>query len=324
MDKKQKINKSENIKVVTANDFITADYLPKLSLNARKMLYIAIAQCRKDDAEFYEYETTPAELAEIWGIARESVYNIADAVTDELMRIIIAKRSSKGRKFSKRHLFEICEYDESAKVIFKLHKDMADLLLGQNRNFSKPLLWDFMKMRSPYSMAIWHLMQEKMHSTKPDPNAPPQVFRITLEEMRKVTGTEEKLVQISAFKERVLDKALDEIRKNCLVDIQYKDIKSGRRIVAFEFIAENMFSARKAKEMSSALYQRMRRAELIGKYAAGTITTAEMEEYMNLAMRADFAPEELPDPIDLEVEGQLSFSEDGQVVQKARESKKRK
>ena len=65
----KKIDKRESVRVVTDNKFITAHNLPNLSLKARKLLYLTLGQARKRDTEFYTYEISPLEFAEIMGIA---------------------------------------------------------------------------------------------------------------------------------------------------------------------------------------------------------------------------------------------------------------
>lgn len=62
MNELKKIDKRESLKAVTSNSFITAKGLEKLSLKARKMLYIAISQCRRNDKDFFSYEITVKEL----------------------------------------------------------------------------------------------------------------------------------------------------------------------------------------------------------------------------------------------------------------------
>ena len=117
---------------------------------------------------------------------------------------------------------------------------MAELLLGLNGNFSQPQLSDFMRMRSVYSMAIWHLMQREMKSQKPGMTETIN-FDLSLEELREVTGTQEKLKQVGQFKDRVLNKALREIEDNCAVIITYQNIKRGRSVIGFHFSAESEF-----------------------------------------------------------------------------------
>lgn len=280
MDEVKKIDKRESLTVVTDNGLIDAQDLPKLSLNARKLFYVAVSQCKRSDKEFYEYETTPAELAEMWGIDRSNVYREADKITTELMRIVITLRTGK-KSFQKRHLFEKCNYDDNAKLTFKLHNEMTDLLLGLKKDFSKPLVWDFMKMRSPYSMALWHLFQKEMKSFKPITTQRIE-FDIPLEELRAVTGTEKKLKQIGQFKERVLDKALKEIKRNCWVDITYTNIKRGRTITGFRFTAQSIWGYMDVSDMPFRMQKRMRKAALIRKRVDIGLSPEEQEELLAL------------------------------------------
>jgi plasmid replication initiation protein len=285
MDGSKKIDKRDSLRVVTNNSIIDARDLPKLSLDARKLFYVAVSQCRQNDKEFYQYETTPAELAEMWGVTKQAVYKVAKQTCKELMGIVITiPQGAKG--FKMRHLFEKCDYDDDAVLTFKLHSEMTDLLLGLKRDFSKPLVWDFMKMRSPYSMALWHYFQKEMHSFKPMMSSP-IVFDVTLEELRRVTGCEDKLKQIGEFKKRVLDKALVEIQKNCCVRISYDNLKKGRKVVGFRFTAENVWGTVTPDNMSHQMQKRMRKADLVRREAEGTITSEEYDELQELILELD-------------------------------------
>ena len=285
MDEVKKIDKRESLTVVTDNGLIDAQDLPKLSLNARKLFYVAVSQCKKNDKEFYEYETTPTELAEMWGVSRQEVYQVAEKICKELMQIVITIRTGK-KAFRMRHLFEKCNYDDDAKLTFKLHNEMTDLLLGLKKDFSKPLVWDFMKMRSPYSMALWHLFQKEMKSFKPMMTQR-IMFDIDLEELRAVTGTENKLKQVGEFKKRVLDKALKEIKRNCWVKITYDNIKRGRTITGFRFTAESVWGYMDVSDMTFRMQKRMRKAELIRKRADIGLDSDEQDELLDLMADLD-------------------------------------
>ncbi len=280
MEKPREIDKREELKVVTDNRVINAQDLSSLSLNARKLFYVAVSQCRQPDKEFFEFETTPAELAEMWEIDRSNVYREADEITTELMKIVITLRTGE-KAFEKKHLFEKCQYDDDSRLTFKLHREMTELLLGVKKNFSQPQMWDFMKMRSPYSIAIWHLMQREMKSFKPMMSSP-IIFDLTLEELRQVTGCEKKLKQIGQFKERVLDKAIKEIRKNCFVEIGYINLKKGRIITGFRFTAESVLGTVDMDNLTYRQKKMCRRALLVNKKSDGNITPEEMQELEEL------------------------------------------
>ncbi len=274
---KREVDTRDIIKVVTKNDFIVAKGLEQLSLNARKLLYLAIAQCRKDDTEFYQYSVSPSELADLWGTKRSNVYKQADRITDELMRLFISISNDSKKCFVKKHVFENCAYDEERVLTFELHKDMTDMMLKITGDFTQPPMVEVMKIRSKYSIEIWHLMQREMRSVLPGISSPIE-FELTIEELRKVTGTEDKLGLTANFKKKVLDQAIKEIRENLLANISYMDIKRGRKVVAFRFTAENCFGVLKTENMSLRDKKRARAGFLTNKRNSGEITFDEMRE----------------------------------------------
>lgn len=228
------VDKRVSIKVVSANDFITAKELSALPLNSRKLLYLAISQCKKSDKEFYEYAISAKDFAEMMGIDESNIYRDGRKITGRLMGLSL-DCDLYGQGYEQYGLFSKCTYKKKDGIIrFKLNPDMTNFFLNLKKDFSQPLLEDFVHMNSPYSMAIWHLMQREMHSKKPSITQTIE-FDLTLAELRSVTGTESKLKQIGQFKERVLDKAIREIRDNCGVVVTYTNIKDSRTIVGFHF-----------------------------------------------------------------------------------------
>lgn len=286
MEEVKKIYKKNQVTVATKNDMITAIGLADLSLNAKKLLYIAMAQCKIGDEIFYEYKTTPAELADMWGISRQAVYQMADSVTTELMRVIIDDRTN---GFDKMHLFSRCTYRADDKTIyFKISEEMKDVLLNLGGDYSRPLMWDFMKMKSTYSMAVWHVMQREMKSFKPMASKAPMVFDISLADLRKASGTENKFKQVGQFKQNVLDKAIKEIKQNLLVDITYENIKQSRTITGFRFTAKNaLLGDRDVNSLSLRSRKKIRKAELVYKAAKKTITKEESAELIDLTIELD-------------------------------------
>ncbi len=244
------IDTRESIKVVTDNRFIVANGLEKLKLKERKLLYLAISQVRRTDKEFFEYSISPKEFAKLMDIKPSNVYQEAEQICKALRPIGISCDISTGNKKRVREysLFSYIQYGEDSDITFKLNQDMTDFLLDLKKNFTQPLLQDFLKMNSTYSMAIWHLFQREMHSRKPNHDADSNiVFDLTLEELRQVTGATDKLTTIGNFKNRILDKALQEIKDNCSVVVTYENIKVGRTVIGFRFTAKQEIQYDKSK-----------------------------------------------------------------------------
>lgn len=277
MNELKKIDKRDCLKTVTSNSFITSKGLEKLSLKARKMLYIAISQCRKNDKDFFTYEISVKDFAGLMNITPEAVYTEADSIMDELMSGVLRVIPEGKKYFKKYSLFSMCEYEHDGVLRFKLNKDMSNFLLELKGDFTQPLLQDFLKMKSPYSMAIWHLMQREMQSKKPGVTNEIE-FDLSIEELREVTGTQDKLKQIGQFKERCFDKALREIDENCGVKITYENIKKGRNVVGFHCLAESIYHIDESK-IPQKVKDRARLGNLRIAQKQRELTLEEQEEY---------------------------------------------
>ena len=274
---KRELECGSDVRVVTSNNFIRAAGLENISLKAMKLLYLAMAQSRKTDKEFFEFTKKKKKFAELMEVHPSNVYDTADEITDELMHGFIVCSMNK-REFEKFHLFRICSYQEGKGITFRISEEMTPLLLNLQRDFSQPLLNAFMKMRSNYSIKIWHFFQLKMKQKDGPSISNPIVFTVTVDELRDVTGTKNKLHQIGQFKDRVLEQAIRDIYKCCAVRVSYTQNKEGRKVVSFNFTVKALVDE---PEMSPDLIKRARKAELIGRM--NTLTPEEKEELQRLS-----------------------------------------
>lgn len=233
--KKRDIDTRDSIRTVTPNSFITACGLENISLKARKLLYIAISQCKMTDTEFFEYSLPIKEFAALMDVDASNVYQEGEFIADELSRGFIKVKPGGNVKFRNYPLFAEC-YMDGASVVFALNRKMTDYLLMIQGSFTQPLLADFLRMKSPYSMQIWHLMQREMKSHKPQMEQT-ITFDLSLQEIRETTGTLSKFKRLSDIKRYVLDKAIREIEENCGTIITYENIKKGRTVIGFHFSA---------------------------------------------------------------------------------------
>ena len=65
MEQKKNTDTRKTVRTVTSNDFITAMGIDEMTLKARKLLYIAISQCKKNDQEFFEYQINAKDFAKL-------------------------------------------------------------------------------------------------------------------------------------------------------------------------------------------------------------------------------------------------------------------
>lgn len=232
----------DNIKVVTSNNFLRATGLANTTLKARKLLYLAMAQCKKTDTGFLEYSISIPEFASFMGVDASNVYDSAKDIARELMdgKIEIETPSNRNSKYNLEifHLFKKCTYTDNANIVFQMSEEMTPILLNLKRDFTSALLNDFAKMRSNHSIEIWHLIQKEFKARKLGPFEK-IIFTMYIDELKRVTGTTNIYKKTSHFKARVWEKALEEIWEQCGVKITYTDIKKSRKVVGFKCTAQH-------------------------------------------------------------------------------------
>ena len=160
-------------------------------------------------------------------------------------------------------------------------------MIAKIQVYDKDRMSAIMKMRSVYSMAIWHLFQREMKSCKASIRKRLE-FDLTLEELRIVTGTESKLKNIGMWKKRVLEQALKEIEGNQLAKIGYTNIKRVRYITGFHFEVESLMGTyNPPPEFKKFMDKKVRKVELTRKSNEGKLTSKEFDELQSLILELD-------------------------------------
>ncbi len=116
--KKREIDTRESVRTVTSNQFITACGLENISLKARKLLYVAIGQCRVTDTEFYEYSLSVRDFAALMDVDPVMFTERESQLRMELSKgFIKIKPESSTVKFKNYPLFAEC-YMDNANIVF--------------------------------------------------------------------------------------------------------------------------------------------------------------------------------------------------------------
>ncbi len=253
------IDTRESVRVVTSNNFWKIPGLEDLNIKERKLLLLAIAQCKLKDNEFFTYEISVKEFAEFMGIDASNLFKESYGICKKLFNKEFEYVDEKTG-YDLIHLFSRCTYiKKDHKIVFKLNSELSTMFLNLKKDFSQPLLNDFSKMKSLYAMQLWQLFQEEMKSKKPYGTKVLE-FELTLDELRKATGTQEKLKQLSQFKEKVLDKAIQEIYDNCGVKITYTNIKKSRTVIGFHFKAVTKYYI-EPEQMTLEMFEKLQKIE---------------------------------------------------------------
>lgn len=231
----RKIDRRNSVKVVIQNDFIKARASRDMDANAHKFLRIAIAQSKITDEEFFQYEVTAMELADMFGVSHSNIYHHIDRWTSQCMGTVMEFRDSTDTRYRKYSLFSMCEYVDGV-LKMKLNPDMTPFVLGIKKKlgFTQYELSNILTVKGKYTIRIYEMMMLEMRSQQAYANKTVE-FELTMEELRKQTGTEKSYRQIGQFKDYVLNKAIEEIEKSVGWKIETFNVKEGKTVVAIHF-----------------------------------------------------------------------------------------
>lgn len=253
-----------------------------LSCSAMKLVFIAIAQCAKDDREFFEYHISISEMAKIYGVSPQVLYKERLAICFQLSSAVFAIRylnvdNPKDADFIP--IFSRCTPYKTGEIVFKINHDLYDYFLELKHDFFSTGLTDYMQMKSIYSMIIWTYVKSKL---KQKPNLNETVYlELSVDSLRKMTQTSDKLSKISDLRKVVLDKAIREINTYCNVKITYEAKKHGREIVAFILKIVSSFHIDTSK-MSQQFLDKVTLKSLMLKKKTRALSKKESKQYEEL------------------------------------------
>ncbi len=231
-----------NKTVTKANELIQRSRF-SLSLQQQKIVLYLISQISPYDEDFKLYEFSIQEFCRVCGINESSGGNYQDLkeavkeIADKSLWITIEEDEETLLRWIEKPY--INRKDGVIKI--RLDNDMKPFLLQLKQNFtSYELLWT-LHFKSKYTVRLYELVKSiHFHELCP-------YERIyTLVELKRLLGAET-YKTYQAFKERVLNRAVEEINKYSDKNLSYEAIKSGRSVIRIKFTVSSKDSFEAAK-----------------------------------------------------------------------------
>ena len=223
--------------VVMANNMILHS-ASNLTLNEIKLLRFFIMQTERDDKELFQYTTTISKLAESLDISSKLLYREIDKMTTHLMKEVITIGRKKDDKWIQFHWVDVCQY-ENGKLTVKLSDELKPFLVGLRGSFTRYHLSEIVGLNSIYAIRIYEILNGYMNdNNKPHADVAIEIS-ISIDELRRITDTTDKLERYSSFKSRVIDTAVKEINQKSIYHVIATPYKNGRAVAGFDFLIES-------------------------------------------------------------------------------------
>lgn len=210
--------------VVKANDLIQKSRF-SLSTLQQKIVLFLISQIEYADTEFKEYEFDIRTFCKVCGIDYDNGGNYAylkeqiKEIADKSLWIKIDDEETLLRWIEKPYINRKEGY-----IKIRLDRDMMPFLLELRKNFTQYELIYTLHFKSKYSIRLYELIKsihyDGLHPYEAD---------YSVEQLQRLMDAEiYKTYQ--HFREKALDKAVEEINRYSDMIVSYKPIRTGRKI----------------------------------------------------------------------------------------------
>lgn len=208
-----------------SNYIIEASY--KLSLGEQRVIYTLTSMIKKDDIEFKPYKLSVKEFNTILGTKSKNMYNqvsqYIEGLRDKDLTIIKERSILKTKWLSSAEYFIADGYVELC-----FDPKLKPYLLMLKERFTKLTLEQMVSFGSQYSGRIYELLKqyEKIGSRT-----------FNLEDLKGLLGIEiGEYIKFGLFKQRILNKAKEEINIKSDLLIDFEEIKRSRKVESIKFI----------------------------------------------------------------------------------------
>ena len=217
-------------RVTKANELIQKSRF-SLSTQQQKIVLFLISQINPWDEDFKVYRFSITEFSRVCGINHPGGrgYSEMKAAIKEIADKSLWIRLDNGKDTLIRWIEKPYIDEGKGTVEIRLDKDMKPYLLQLKENFTDYELVYTLRFKSRYSIRLYELIRSVQYHDMEELRC-----QFPLSRLRTMLGAED-YSQYRDFKRRVLNPAVNEINMYSDRDMEYTELKQGRKVVGLEF-----------------------------------------------------------------------------------------
>ena len=222
--KKQK-NKQDEI-VVQSNYLIESHY--RLNLQEKRLILWLIKEIKKEDIDFRTYKLSITAFAEMMELNPQTQYKEMKKITKSLLtRSIEINDTKKDETIQITWLCFVKWENKKGICSLEFHPSLKPYLLQLQYYFTKIGFNDLLELKSIYSVRIFELLSQYEALGK---------RKMEIDNIRSWCGISDHEYRLYAnLKSRVIERAKTEINAKTEYDVDYKEIKTSRKVTGIEW-----------------------------------------------------------------------------------------
>lgn len=208
-----------------------------VGLSAARILRAVIMQVKPDDTELKTYNIPVGQLAHMIQANRSTLTHDIDKITDEILQNpIVVKEydvSKKEYRFAKIPWLEFVAYTSKSGLSIKLNDQLRDYVLQLSKQYTQYILQDVLQMKSVYGIRLYEILLSRVYDRVLPKDG--VKIEISVEDLRRATGTESKFERYSNFRQKVIERAEAEIMRTTAYKVTHEEKRTGRKVVSIIF-----------------------------------------------------------------------------------------
>lgn len=197
----------------------------RLGDTAIKTLSLLISMIKVSDDEFTQYAIRLSDFKELTGASGKEVFKYVDKMTNDLMSNPFWVGNVKLNWVS------IAQYKEGeGLVVFEVHRYLKPYLLELQKNFVTYNIQNILLLKSGYVIRLYELCKDHYaEGTRYKESTQSVTFDIKIERLRELFEIPNSY-RFNDIKKHILDKSVRQFKEKTDIQIEYKEIKMGRRV----------------------------------------------------------------------------------------------
>ena len=242
--------KKPNQFVIKSNSLIEARY--RLSLQESHVVLWLLTQIRPDDEDFKPHSMKISEFSAMVGVKVDSQYKELRKITMRLIQRGLSIYDLEAKEWLQVSWLSSARYKtKHGVVLLEFSPQLKPYLLQLKSQFTKIDIVDTMKFKSVYAVRIFELLSQYIAIGKRETD---------IDELRAWCGIKNDEYELYAdLKRKVFNRAKTEINAKTNYEVDYKEIKEGRKVIALEWsIKHKTYFEKSQSEKATILAKELR------------------------------------------------------------------
>lgn len=220
----------KNYYTVMANEIVKGKQ--SNTLQQMRFIRLMITQIEQQDKELKKFTCKIQEFANFFNIDKSNIYRDTMTFCSELIKTqTLISTGNPKKPWKAINWFGCAEYDGNGEITLCLSEQIRPYLIELNKWFTQYQLKNIVGMKSVYGIRLYEILKCDDNKARGEK----RFFKYPINKLREMLNCEDKFHKISQLKEKVIEKAVQEINNNTDLFVNTKYIKTGRKITDVQF-----------------------------------------------------------------------------------------